>query len=366
MPPLPLVGGVAPSIFETGPRHDQPKEFYIELLRLRTASLARVFDEVFSSYVLRWSRLKEFSWRDEVERFAVDFVFRWLVGVRIDVDKMRSLYNNIFTDFFWRLNQWIPWSQYSQSLGYYREAVKEVQFGDNFAELWHIASRYGAFEKTYLAKQLIFLTGMNSYLGLQCLLKSIIGHIGNHDITVAALSGLNKNALDSMWRTSSFPLDKYILEILRLHPPVFFIFGRAADDTTINASEQDFAIAKGELIMGVIPFIQKDPTIFPNPAAFIPERFEGTDAGVKLVWPRGDPSKAATGSDRTCPGKDAALTIARVFAVKILTEMNWSLDRSAEWTNISYNLNVAAPVGPMLTKTFSLRNSRGESPSAVA
>jgi cytochrome P450 len=142
------------------------------------------------------------------------------------------------------------------------------------------------------------------------------------------------------------------MEVLRLHPPVFFIFGRASSDTTIGSTSGTFSIAKGELLMGVIPAAHMSGQSFPQPDAFNPARFDRPEAKKNLIWPRGIHEAAVGPGDRTCPGKDAALGIARVFCETILTKTRWTLSGKVEWDRRWFNLNVAAPAGPLLVTEF--------------
>jgi prostaglandin-endoperoxide synthase 2 len=76
IPPLPLVGNSAPSIFETGAAHDLPKAFYLKLIQRRSSKLPTVFEDLFERYAKRWTERGTFHWRDELERFTVDLVFK--------------------------------------------------------------------------------------------------------------------------------------------------------------------------------------------------------------------------------------------------------------------------------------------------
>jgi len=136
-------------------------------------------------------------------------------------------------------------------------------------------------------------------------------------------------------------------EILRLHPPVFFIFGRATSDRTLESRSGTFAVRKGDLLMGVIPIAQRDPKIFTAPDEFDQERFTEQTSSEHLIWPRGQHDGEVTARDRTCPGKDVAILITKLFSVALLTKVSWKLKSTPAWDCRNFSLNVAAPKGLM-------------------
>jgi cytochrome P450 len=81
------------------------------------------------------------------------------------------------------------------------------------------------------------VTGMNSFLGIQSLLKSIVGELSSDAAICTALrkemtSELGSNPDEVGFEDlSKLPmLDKTLREVFRLHPPVFFATGRATQD----------------------------------------------------------------------------------------------------------------------------------------
>jgi cytochrome P450 len=359
VPPRPLVGHVAPSVFETGVLHDNPKAFYFALLRRRATSLPAVFEEVLGEYEMRWAKLGRFSWRDEIETFTMDFVLRWILEVRFDTAKARLIYNNILTDRTWRVAQFFPWTRYSKSLRYYEELLRAIEGADGFEAIMQIARVFGLSDRTYVAKQIAFLTGMNSYLGLQNLFKSIVGELSSRaDVRAALEQQLAGWSPGPVFSTRLPAVDAFIMEVLRQHPPVFFIFGRAIDEVELQSASGSFSIAKGERLLGVIPFAHSDPEAFPDPTSFKPERFQDPEARMRLIWPRGIHDRPAAIEDRTCPGKDVALLIAHAFCTTLVTRYQWTAVQPIKWDNRRYSLNVAAPMGELNVAGFAVRDEQ--------
>jgi cytochrome P450 len=200
---------------------------------------------------------------------------------------------------------------------------------------------------------------MNSFLGIQALLKALVGELSLQPDLCAGLrkeiiAGLRpSNVLTDLATLNAMPLlDKTLRETLRLHPPVTFIFGRATQDMTLESASGVFSLSEGELMMGVIPIAHKDESIFPDPERFDPNRFDNPIASEHLIWPRGLHDAQVSSHDRTCPGKDVAIIIAKLFCITLLPTAQWELRTPSEWERQKFVPNVAAPKGGMQVTTF--------------
>ena len=359
LPPLELLGGVAPGMFEAGPAHDRPKSLHMEIVKQRANTLVTEFDRTMKEFTDRWQGLKQFSFRDELETFAVTFAFRWIIGATPKAEGVRNLFNNIFSHWSVAVTRYFPWSAYSRAKRSYQGLVDFVKGAPRFQEIQGYASQVGITDPDQVAKQVTYLLGNNSFLGIQSLLKSVIGELSLHPQWHAALrqeiiaafgtspQGVNLDQLNRLPK-----LDHFLREVLRLHPPVFFIFGRATRDRFIQSASGTFAIAANALVMGVIPFAQRDPAVFDKPDLFDPDRYNRSDASQHLIWPRGPQDGPVTPDGRTCPGKDVATLIAKLFCVAMLPRMQWKLEETPTWGKRLFVLNVGAPQGPMRVMHF--------------
>lgn len=363
VPPLELVGNVVPSIFKSGSAHDRPKALYMHLLQINAPMLDATFRTVLASFTRKWVASPRFSWRDELENFSATFLFTWFLGASPDPAKVRMLYNGIFLHFALPLSRLFPWSSFSKSRVIYKELLEFIKGAPKFSEIMTAAKEQGLENEDIVAKQIAFMIGMNSFLGTQNFLKSIVGELSDRpDLREALRAEIAVRLSDpqhgsDIMKVSQLPLlDKTLREILRLHPPVYFVFGRAMCDRLIESDAGSFVIRKGELAMGVIPFAHLDEFNFPKPADFNPDRFDEPVASAHLIWPRGRHDDAVLPEDRTCPGKDVAVLIAKLFAVNLLRDFDWQLSmRKQRWEQRFFSLNVAAPVGPLEVKTFRRR-----------
>ncbi|MGB1016856.1 MAG: cytochrome P450, partial [Nannocystaceae bacterium] len=64
-----------------------------------------------------------------------------------------------------------------------------------------------------------------------------------------------------------------IAEAMRLYPPAYVIAREALEDVEVG----EYTIKKGSICTGWIYMLHRDPTVFPEPEAFRPERFDDDD-----------------------------------------------------------------------------------------
>lgn len=360
VPPLGLVGDVVPSVFESGPAHDAFKAFYIDLIAARDADLAPAMDKALKRHAQTWLKQKKFGLAEELERLAATLPFEWILGADHDaqaVEDVRTIYNQLFvpqTRWAASINETIPFPPYRRRLQMYRRLLRHVMTAPKFNECLQLAQARGLHDPELVAKQLLFVLGMNSYLGFQNLFKSAAGELARQSGMSGALRNEIAAAQGDLAKTPR--LDRFLREVLRLHPPVFFVFGRATGTRTLDSASGRFKIAKGDLLMGVIPFAHQDPRLFGrDPASFDTDRYDNPSATRHLIWPRGPQDGAVAPSSRTCPGKDASLVFAKKLCIALLTDYDWKLEKAPEWTRRKYGLNVAAPIGDMAVASFKRR-----------
>jgi prostaglandin-endoperoxide synthase 2 len=204
---------------------------------------------------------------------------------------------------------------------------------------------------------------MNSFLGIQAILKAAVGELSlrpelRDKLRDEIKAGLGPSrSLPDFATLAAMPmLDKTLREVLRLHPPVTFIFGRATQDLNLESESGVFRIAKGELLMGVIAVAHKNGSIFPEPERFDPQRFDDPVASQHLIWPRGLHDAQVSSQDRTCPGKDVAIIIAKLFCIALLPNVEWELEVPPQWEKHKFIPNVGAPTGSMNTRMFQSRS----------
>jgi prostaglandin-endoperoxide synthase 2 len=364
IPPAELTGGVEPSVFQPNPAHAAHKSLYMEILQAQAPTLQSTFSRIFDEFATSWTQRRKFSAADELERLAASFVFEWYFGARPDIEKVRFVYNNIFLHRPLWLRKAIPWSNFNKSRPMAIELLDFVKQSSGFARHVELAEKHGLTDRHELASQLLFLTGMNASLGLQGMSKAIVGELTRN----SAWKALLREEFEQAEKASGDPLqlmdiaklaklDKFLKEVMRLHPPVFFIFGRAVDDFTLSSKSGAFLIEKGDHLMGVIPLAHLDESAFADPDGFSPDRFDDPTAVTKLVWPHGTHDGRIDATGHICPGKDVAMLYGKLFCYELVSRFEWELEKKPEWDEKKYSLNVASPKGPMNVVRFERRTS---------
>jgi prostaglandin-endoperoxide synthase 2 len=351
VPPKALTGSL-PSIFAEGVDHDWPKALYLKLLAARRPVLGTILGEVLQQFVSRWERLGPgFSFREELERFAATFLCRWLLGESYDADRLRRLYGNIFSHVFPAVTDIFRGGIYRESRRIHAEWVAFVRNAPEFDRtIMPLARAEGLPDPGYISEQIAFLIGMNGFLGTQNLLKSLIGELSLHPEWQERVRGSHAVG-------SAPPIDYFILETLRLHPPVTFVFGRARRSRPLASSSGTFQVREGELVMGVLPIAMRDPAVFSRPDDFDPERYARNPAiAAQVIWARGHNDRAPEERDRVCAGKPEALMIARSFLLGLVASAEWRLQDTPRWERNRFTLDVAAPAGDMPVAHFRRRS----------
>lgn len=356
VPPQAHVGHIAPSVFQPPQDHNAYKQLYFEILGTNAGAMINVFDNTFAEYSQKWAKNSPVSMTDELERFWVSFIFNWYFGDCPNPDNIRFLYNHIFTHQLGFITRWIPGSKYRRSIPIFNELYEFVKQTPKFPGYVEMANNMGLTDESELAKQLLFLTGMNNFLGLQSFSKSIFGEISLREKVKERL----KREIDQI-QINSFSdipdldkchyLDAVLKEVLRLHPPVFFIYGRANHDFVLKASTGQYQIKQDDHLMGVIPTAQRDEERFVNAHKFDPDRFLAAPgkATSNLIWAHGVHDEAFSNENHTCPGKDVAMILGKLFTIRILKNSQWTLREDPQWSMGAFHLNIAAPEGDLLT-----------------
>ena len=359
VPPLSLTGGDVPSVFLANPQHSSYKSLYMAILQKQAGTLQTTFETAFEEFAAKWTVEKTFKWAEELERLAASFVFDWYFGSRPDIDKLRYVYNNIFLHIPLSLQKMWPFSAYNRSIPMSRDLKHFVLNSQKFKDFEALAKDQGLTDKDALANQLLFLTGMNNFLGLQGMSKALVGELSRNPALTENLRLEIREAEADISGSLTLPqlaglqkMDRFLKEVMRLHPPVFFIYGRATDDFVLDSGDGPYAIEQGTHMMAVIPTAQTDPDIFEDPEEFNPDRFIDTNLERYLIWPHGSHNQDVTATAHVCPGKDVAMLYGKMLCYQLLRSYSWKLTAPPEWDMRKFSLNVASPKGDMQVERF--------------
>lgn len=110
-----------------------------------------------------------------------------------------------------------------------------------------------------------------------------------------------------------------IQETLRYAPPAIGVMRQAAKDTVVGG----YRVGKGTMVLANVQVMHHDPTNFPEPEKFLPERF---DPESKTKQKRYSYSPFSMGP-RQCIGNNFAMLEMRVILSKLL--LKWRIEPSA-------------------------------------
>nr|XP_002130785.1 beta-amyrin 11-oxidase [Ciona intestinalis] len=163
---------------------------------------------------------------------------------------------------------------------------------------------------------------------------------------IIVMAGDDKEALRARARTDSKFLDRVLLEVERMWPPLFA--GRRLVRRTTTLESYD--LPKDYAIMYVTHAAHRDPEVFPEPNSFNPDRWITCNAGQEdLVLCFGS-------GPRCCVGTDLIRRILRDVASRLLQNYEWSLAPPNQDTSYKY-LPVARPaVQPSIAFSSYLTN----------
>lgn len=122
-------------------------------------------------------------------------------------------------------------------------------------------------------------------------------------------------------------LQAVIKESFRLHPPVPLAFVRSLDqDTEIGG----YCIPKGTLMMCNIWSMSRDPSVWPNPESFEPERFLDmkTDSEGHSF-----PVVGFGAGKRVCPAKPLAQRMLHTMVGALIHNFDWEFAEGEEDRN---------------------------------
>lgn len=109
---------------------------------------------------------------------------------------------------------------------------------------------------------------------------------------------------------------RIVQEVLRLYPPAWIATRIVTADTVLGGQ----AIACGTTMVISPYLLQRKPELFPDPASFRPERWEGQEGGRR----KDDPLFAWAGGARRCIGEGFALT--ETVLILALIGSRWRMD----------------------------------------
>ncbi|KAJ7548242.1 hypothetical protein O6H91_07G004100 [Diphasiastrum complanatum] len=332
-------------------KHTILKSMLFELLKVnRTRTIfefSKAFAETFDAVERQISQGKQVDFYSSTQKFVLDFLIRTIVHR----DPAKPGHASLANDGPSLFQTWIGVQYGGIAQSGLPHIVEEFALHNFPLPFFLVKGMYGRiykFFRTYATEaiavasskfgldreeathNLIFILGVNAWLGLIRLFPAIIYHVANGgselqgrlraEVRSSASStraGLTAEAIASM------PLIRStVLEVLRLSAPAKYQYARAKTDLIIESHDAAYMIKKGELLGGCLHFASRDPAVFDDPETFVADRFMG-EKGKKLLpnllWSNGYNHQPATAVNKQCGGKDLVEHISCLFLAELFT-----------------------------------------------
>lgn len=326
-----LLDGYTPSMFANGIPHEKQKAFLIQLCKV--AQQGKIFEtsvKLVREYSTIWQnadpRLKS-TWEQSIMDLTCDIFTEAFFGIRVDHQAMFKCVKG----------SWGKRGTLRKGLDGARCLKQAFRQSPALAGIFQTAVEAGVTEEQALM-DVLFMLNFNAYGGVSGSLRTGMARLfmleqdykqkmKNEMITVLSNQELSKEALTEM------PLlHNFILELLRMHPPVPVFFGRAREDFILNSDSGKFIVKKDELLVGNVHMVHRDERIFDQPHIFSPSRFENKALTDHIIFGYGPFNEEATPQNHHCPGQEITLTILKVVVAHVLLNYEFGLVDQPVWT----------------------------------
>ena len=298
------------------------------------AALARYFDTMESialSYLQRWEKQGELVWFEEMKQLTFDIASQLLVGADSgeDVARLSQLFTTLTNGLFSLFPVQWQWTKFGKAVAA-RNSLLE--------HLTHVV-RQRQENPTQDVLSLLVQTRDESGVGFtmtELTAQAMLLLFAGHETTTAMLTwlclelGRNPEILQrardeqqqlsqqgplSLEQVSQMPyLDRILLEVERLHPPVGGGFRRVVKPFEFNG----YQVPAGWLAIYSILGTHRLDEIYPEPERFDPDRFaDGKAKPFSLIGFGGGP--------RVCVGLAFAKLEMKIVAAHLLRGYRWEL-----------------------------------------
>jgi hypothetical protein len=343
------VGHEVPTAFTNGNIHERQKEFCFQLLDRFSPTIGEVMDQVLSEHLRRWTQRKSFVWDDEIESLWSDFLFQWILDTR----PRRGLVHQWVANILWPQAAESPCLGFVHSKRAYAELLALVRTSPRFEEIAELAHAVAGLDETRTAKQLLFYLGFNAWGGLQGLTKSAFGELSLHpELQTRIAADVSTTAV----APHDLPIVRNtVYEVLRTHPPVFFVYGVLQEDATVESYTGAYHVRRGERLVGNIWFAQRDARVFPDPDEFNPDRFQDASTLKYLVWANGYGDCDSAIGNKMCAGKTTVYVLMRRLLAGLSRGNEWELAVTPFWSTRKF-IPAGAPTNRLSVRHFVSRS----------
>ncbi|CAH1248467.1 CYP7B1 [Branchiostoma lanceolatum] len=362
-----LVRGHCPSMFANDEEHRRKKALLVDVYE-QCQLPTLILNQVMSHYQ-EWSRLEAVpDFEDRVYHVVSEALTEAVFGRKVDGRLCLTWLNGLLTN----VKTWIPMPSMarqhrlaSQALPQLLKAIEEAPKYGDLAQL----CRTHDLEVEDGVFTILYATLFNACGAVTAALVSSVARLHTlsdtekNDILQPTLQALEKNqgiSGESLGEMKT--LESFVLEVLRLHPPVFFFWALARKDFVISPEKENLEVRKGERVFGSCFWAQRDGSVFPDPVRFRWDRFidekEGGGQRKHLLFPRGSWTETSDFNNHQCPGQDIAFFMMKAILAVLLCYCNWELEEAPVWSDKTIRLG--RPDRPVSLTSFNFNSEQAK------
>jgi retinoid hydroxylase len=300
------------------------------------AGYVEAMQQISDRYFDRWLQQETLAWYPELRNYTLDVACKLLVGLDHGADTVLGHYYEDWVRGLFSIPVNLPWTAFGKAFRSREKLLIEIE------QLILLRQTEGENRTNQDALDLMLTAKDDAGEGLsleelkdQILVLLFAGHetltsslaslcllLAQHP---AVLAKARQEQTDLAGRPLDFELlkqmpylDQILKEVLRMVPPV----GGGFRSVIKDCEYAGFQIPAGWQSLYQINSTHKDPTVYPDPKQFDPERFNSERAEDKVKPFAHVPFG---GGLRECIGKEFARLEIKLFAARLLREYQWEL-----------------------------------------
>ncbi|MBP0000209.1 MAG: cytochrome P450 [Cyanobacteria bacterium SID2] len=305
------------------------------------AALAQYFDTMMSisqRYIDRWEALERFVWFEEMKQLTFEIASELLVGAESgeDVARLSRLFTDLTNGLFSLLAVPIPGTRFGRAIAARNQLLQHIETvvrqrqqhptRDALSLLVQARDEDGntfSLEELKAQAMLLLFAGhetTTSMLTWLCL------ELGRHPQMLERAQAEQMELADrgtlDLAQLSQMPyLDRLLMEVERLHPPVGGGFRRVVKPFEFGG----YCVPAGWLALYSIIATHRLPELYPDPDRFDPDRFVAREAvrGERRLKPYS--LIGFGGGPRVCLGMAFAKLEMKIVASLLLRDYEWAL-----------------------------------------
>jgi cytochrome P450 len=329
--------GASSLALQTGPQHVSRRKILAQAFQPRAlAGYVEAMNTISDRYFAQWCKQATITWYPELRDYTLDIACKLLVGLDNGAKTRLGQHYKTWSAGLFSIPLNLPWTAFGKAFRSREQLLLEIEqlIRDRQAQTTPPANQ-DALDLLLAARD-----DDGAGLTLEELKDQVLTLLfAGHETLTAALAALClllaqqpqalTRARQEQAELGDQPLtfealkqmpylDRLLKEVLRVVPPVGGGFRTVLQDCEYAG----FTLKKGWQSLYQINVTHQDPTLYPDPQQFDPDRFDAERAEDKqkpfAYVPFG-------GGLRECIGKEFARLEIKLFAVRLLRDYQWEL-----------------------------------------